>query len=490
MANITNLQEVLSLDVPANKLVLLPFQAVTRGGATPQPFGGSTRDRPSSGQIWPRGEWQSDQTVGANLPQPPALAATVTVTPAEASVDVSGGSPTQQLTAVVKDSNGVVMTGVTIQWVSLDTSKATVDQTGLVTAVAVGDVTISAVCQGKVGQALIHVFASPPAVNSVTVTPNPFAFGPPGATQQMSATLRDASGNILTGRTITWDTDNHPVATVNGSGLVTAVAAGTFNVTATSGGKTGSAAGTVLRGPDVTNPVLYYPCDETQTTITSTGRVKDTLTEFCVDASVVGKRGNARTQKNVFINANVGFASPTVDFFGTRDVILGGSSSWSLALWFNPGLGFWSVVHSPTSVGGWFSLLFTLGNTNPSISFLFRDEGVQLDGSRPRYLEFNAPAPYGTIITKEFTTISSAWHHFAVVNDVTSGQMRVYLDGVVIYTGNAVLLGSVGDYNGVGFGAAAASLSGGTSSAAGAIDEIYLFDRALTGPEIALLVGI
>src|SRR5205085_887096 len=47
-----------------------------------------------------------------------------------------------------------------------------------------------------------------------------------GNTQQLAATAKDAAGNVLTGRTIGWASSNVAVATVSGSGLVTAVAPG------------------------------------------------------------------------------------------------------------------------------------------------------------------------------------------------------------------------------------------------------------------------
>src|SRR5439155_1350168 len=45
-------------------------------------------------------------------------------------------------------------------------------------------------------------------------------------TDQATATLKDASGTILTGRAIAWSSNNPSVATVSSSGLVTGVAAG------------------------------------------------------------------------------------------------------------------------------------------------------------------------------------------------------------------------------------------------------------------------
>src|SRR5207245_9129213 len=52
-------------------------------------------------------------------------------------------------------------------------------------------------------------------------------------------------GALLTGRVVTWASSNTGVATVNGNGLVTGVAAGSATITATSEGKSGTAALTV-----------------------------------------------------------------------------------------------------------------------------------------------------------------------------------------------------------------------------------------------------
>src|SRR2546430_15105890 len=63
-----------------------------------------------------------------------------------------------------------------------------------------------------------------------------------GGTVQLLATLQDANGGVLSGRVVTWMSSDGSVAIVNGSGLVTAVAPGQATITATSEGKSGSAA--------------------------------------------------------------------------------------------------------------------------------------------------------------------------------------------------------------------------------------------------------
>src|SRR2546428_7839658 len=163
--------------------------------------------------------------------------ASVAVSPASATI--SGGSA-QQLSAVVKDANGNVLTGRTVTWASSSSAVATISTSGLVTGVAVGAATITATSEGKSGAATVTV--TNPPVASVTVSPaapNLYV----GGAAQLTATPKDAAGNPLSGRTVTWTTSNGAVATASASGLVTGVAVGAATITATSESQSGTAAG-------------------------------------------------------------------------------------------------------------------------------------------------------------------------------------------------------------------------------------------------------
>ena len=165
--------------------------------------------------------------------------ASVTVSPASASVPAG---QTAQLTATPKDSSGNTLTGRTITWASSNTSVATVSSSGLVRGVVAGSATITATSEGKSGSSAITVTAVP--VASVTVSPASATVFV-SQTLQLSATPKDANGNTLTGRTITWGSSNNAVATVSSSGLVSGVTAGSATITATSETKSGTAAITV-----------------------------------------------------------------------------------------------------------------------------------------------------------------------------------------------------------------------------------------------------
>src|SRR5204862_26128 len=86
--------------------------------------------------------------------------------------------------------------------------------------------------------------SAPTPVASVTVTLNSNSLSV-GQSTQAVATVKDSSGNTLTGRTITYASSNTSVATVSSTGLVAAVAAGPAVITATSETVSGSATLTV-----------------------------------------------------------------------------------------------------------------------------------------------------------------------------------------------------------------------------------------------------
>jgi alpha-tubulin suppressor-like RCC1 family protein len=81
----------------------------------------------------------------------------------------------------------------------------------------------------------------PAAVATVSVSPSNANVNV-GATTTLAATVKDASGTTLTGRTIAWSSSSEAIARVDASsGVVTGVGAGTATITAASEGKSGTA---------------------------------------------------------------------------------------------------------------------------------------------------------------------------------------------------------------------------------------------------------
>ncbi len=135
--------------------------------------------------------------------------------------------------------------------------------------------------------------AAPAAVTTVSVSLNASTLTVK-QTAQATATLRDASGNVLTGRTIVWSSSNSAVASVSASGLVTAVASGVATIAATSEGKTGSAALTVAAAAPPVVGVAVLPGQSIQAAVNA----NPTGTTFILKAgthtrqSVIPKSGD------------------------------------------------------------------------------------------------------------------------------------------------------------------------------------------------------
>lgn len=191
-----------------------------------------------------------------------APVATVSVKAQSPSVAAGG---TDQLTATPLSAQADTLPNRTVTWASSKTTLATVSGTGLVTGVAAGTDTITATSEGVSGSTVITVQPAQAAVASVTVSPATTSVQVP-LTVQLAATTKDAGGATLTGRTVTWASSNAAVASVNGSGLVTGVAAGTDTITATSESANGKAVITVLASgtfatPDIVNNASFEPGD-------------------------------------------------------------------------------------------------------------------------------------------------------------------------------------------------------------------------------------
>jgi hypothetical protein len=152
---------------------------------------------------------------------------------------LKAGQTTQATVLFLDSQNQPVVLPVT--WSTSNASVATVSGSGVVTAIAPGVVAISASWGTDSAGDTLTVASTLVPVASVSVSLAASSLNV-GATTQATATLRDASNNVLTGRAVSWSSSNTGVASVNStSGLVTAAGAGTATITATSESKSGNA---------------------------------------------------------------------------------------------------------------------------------------------------------------------------------------------------------------------------------------------------------
>jgi len=165
------------------------------------------------------------------------LVSSVVLAPSAATLQIG---EQRTLTVTVTDKNGLALAGRLVEFSSSNPAVATVNASGVVAAVSVGGATITArAVQDEVnGTATINVVQA--RVANVAISPAGSQTVFQGTTLQLSATLRDAQNNILTGRTVNWTTSNPAIATVSSSGLVTGVALGSVQITAESEGAAAS----------------------------------------------------------------------------------------------------------------------------------------------------------------------------------------------------------------------------------------------------------
>ncbi len=147
------------------------------------------------------------------------------------------------LQAVATDAGGAAVPGTGFAWTSSNPAVATVDAAGTVRSVAAGHVVVTATASsGVAAQSQVDVQAA--QIATLAISPTSFSLAP-GQTAQAVAVAKDAAGNLLTGRTVTWSSSNPAVANVSPLGVVFALADGSAAITATSEGKTATAPVTV-----------------------------------------------------------------------------------------------------------------------------------------------------------------------------------------------------------------------------------------------------
>lgn len=158
-------------------------------------------------------------------------------------------APTADKTAIYIGEKATILSGLDegsvlpLTFESDNDDVLTVDENGVVTAVAKGTATITVTCGDKSGTITITVNV---AVTSVTV-----AEAEVNLTAGENATIQaTVNPSDATDKTITYQSDNTAVATVDANGKITAVSAGTATITVSCGGKTTTVTVTVTAKED------------------------------------------------------------------------------------------------------------------------------------------------------------------------------------------------------------------------------------------------
>ena len=187
-------------------------------------------------------------------------AASATISPRQLNLSALGD--TARLSAKILDARGHAVPGVEVAWSSSDPAVASVDGSGLVAAVGNGDVTITAT--SGAAEAAVPVSVHQAAASAVIV-PDPLSLEAPGDTARLEARVMDALDHLVQGAEVEWSSSDAAVATVDPTGLVTAIGKGDATVFATSGQANATVSVSVRQSAHtvacLNGKADIYPCD-------------------------------------------------------------------------------------------------------------------------------------------------------------------------------------------------------------------------------------
>lgn len=179
-------------------------------------------------------------------PSTPPVTTTTDTTPAAIAISgTNAGTVGQQVqfTAVVTNASSTVLGGVAPDaWHSSDLTVATIDSTGLLTVVGAGTTNITATITSPALTSNSITFTGsavspPPPIQDNTpaaITISGSTSAVPGTQVQYTAMVTNSGSAVLTGvQPDAWHSSNTAVATVSSTGLVTILAEGTTQITAT-----------------------------------------------------------------------------------------------------------------------------------------------------------------------------------------------------------------------------------------------------------------
>ena len=369
---------------------------------------------------------------------------TIAVTPNAPSLFVGGQ---QQLTATANFSNGSSLNVTNLlNWSSSVPTFVQVSSSGLVQAMAPGESIIVASYSIYSGIATVKVSA--PGVTSITVSPGK-ASAPVGAYPQFSAILHYSNGSSNdSSSAVTWSSSSTGIATINPSGLASALSAGSATIQASLGSVTGS--GTLT--------VSQPSCTSAPAGLTSWWTGDGNFVDIAGSNSGTPQSGVA------FGGGEVGQA---FSFGGNGVSVLVNSPVYSPA---TGTLMFWFQSTGGGALTGGYA-----GGQNRAPGFLIDSHG-------------NLNWEFGNLYAQSVGQITpNQWYHAALAYSTTNSEttVSVYLNGVLVAEG--VADANVAWNPQVVFGA---YLGAQQPSFVGSMDEIAVFNKTLTTPQIRTIYNV
>jgi uncharacterized protein YjdB len=167
-----------------------------------------------------------------------------------------------QATAVVRNRDGAEMSDREVRWGTYTPTVVTVDSIGKtahIRGLAPGTARVWAASSGLKEEVTVTVTG---AAERVEIAPATTAM-PLGTSLQFQALVHDAGGILLPNPQVAWSTSSPTLLAVSPAGVVTALAVGVAQVTATTNGRSGTAQVTVTPTPVATVTVAPSPAEAT-----------------------------------------------------------------------------------------------------------------------------------------------------------------------------------------------------------------------------------
>jgi len=383
---------------------------------------------------------------------------------------------TCQYSATPRDASGNTLLGRNLAWSVSDTTVAKLDgaafahpTTQLPTVKLLpqkgGTANLTVTGEGKSATITVNILSP---VSSISINPSAVTIAV-GASQQFTATPKDADGNALTSRSITWTLSDNTKATVSSTGLVTALAPGSAILTASSEGKSSTVTVSITTADPPIGAeglVAYYPLDGTAQSTISTSQ----------NGELFGALWNYDRK---------GKANGAVQFNGGTSVRIPGSvlnnlSSGSFAMWIRwDSVTTYQVIFAKVIGSSAATYYFTLNGCTDS-------NGFPTGGAEPGQIcwhsqNYSANPAY---VASNGKLVRGIWSHVAVTWD--AGSISLYLNGVldksVSCTGCGIL-----DNSTVGTTLGGWSPTENIGDLRGSLDELRVYNRKLTQSEVVTL---
>ncbi len=101
-----------------------------------------------------------------------------------------------------------------------------------------------------------------------------------------------------------------------------------------------------------------------------------------------------------------------------------------------------------------------------------------------RHIEFTAYDGTNALTVKSNPILDNAFHHVAVTLDRGANSLSIYVDGILNESADATGLGTLDNATRLFIGRGTLDTPTGAQPFMGAVDELTLYDRALTSSEI------